>query len=186
MPGFDILQALFHGVCSQWADHTWSIGGIPFPFCQRCTGLYLGAAAAVIFQLLYARPATARARWIYGLLLLQMVPFGLHWIPQTAAVRAASGVLFAFGAVGCLWLAVPQHWPRLIPALAARRRRTTGLLAGTLGTLVALTAHNAVLAIATIGGLGLMSLVTFSLLALIPVRNHSLAARPESAPARYR
>lgn len=42
--------------------------------------------------------------------LLQMVPFGFHWLPQGPVLRTVTGVVFAFGVVAYLWLAPAARW----------------------------------------------------------------------------
>jgi uncharacterized membrane protein len=98
-----MLSELFNLVCGRAAGHVWAIGGIELPFCQRCTGLYVGATVALV-GFLILRPVTSpKATGWYGLCLLQMVPLGFHWVPQNDVVRAASGWVFAIGLVGLLW-----------------------------------------------------------------------------------
>jgi len=96
---------MFSIVCNQGAAHTWAPGGALLPCCQRCTGLYVGAAVAMLLWGTLRLQPGARCLQLHGLLLAQMVPLGLHWIPQDAALRTASGVLFGFGLVPFLWLA---------------------------------------------------------------------------------
>ena len=43
------LWALGYAVCHQNIDHTLVIGGRLLPLCSRCTGMYLGALAAMAF-----------------------------------------------------------------------------------------------------------------------------------------
>jgi uncharacterized membrane protein len=98
-------EALFHlfgAVCGQNPGHTWSPGGTLLPFCQRCTGLYLGACVAAILHL-WLRPSLSR--WFLAIhigFLLVMAPFGFHWIEQGPAVRSLTGLLFGFGLVTLL------------------------------------------------------------------------------------
>jgi hypothetical protein len=100
----EILNHLFGAVCGQNPEHTWAPGGILLPCCQRCTGLYVGAAVAV-FLLAWLKPRlTGRFLEIHGAFLLFMVPCGLYWLPQGPVSRTVSGVLFAFGVVAFLWL----------------------------------------------------------------------------------
>ncbi|MEI7728221.1 MAG: DUF2085 domain-containing protein [Verrucomicrobiota bacterium] len=103
------LSQLFYFACGQNAAHTWMPGGELLPVCQRCTGLYTGAAMALILHA-WLRPRPTFA-WclVHSLLLLQMVPFGFHWVPQDAVVRTLTGYLFGGGLIGCLWL-LPAQW----------------------------------------------------------------------------
>jgi uncharacterized membrane protein len=95
--------ALFSAVCGQYTPHTWVVGGWTLPCCQRCMGLYAGAAMALICQLLFRPSPSAGYRWVHGLFLLLMIPLGLHWVPQNDIIRCFSGQLFGFGVVAYLW-----------------------------------------------------------------------------------
>ena len=97
----DYLDDIFAALCAR--EHLW-VCGEALPFCQRCTGLYVGAAmTAVLFTCFRPRP-TNLMLWIYGLLLLLMVPFGYHLVPQNGTIRTLIGQLFAVGLVGYLSL----------------------------------------------------------------------------------
>jgi uncharacterized membrane protein len=100
----DWLDAAFGLLCGREPSHMWSPGGVPLPFCQRCTGFYAGAAVALVLHLaLRIRPGN-RFLVVHGGFLLLMIPLGYHWVPQNALVRALSGVLFGAGVVSFLWL----------------------------------------------------------------------------------
>jgi uncharacterized membrane protein len=92
MPG---LEQIFSHVCGQ--VHRWAVGGELLPFCQRCTGLYVGGAVAFLLYAFFRPRPTPRVLLIHGLLLLQMVPFGYHFVPQDGTVRTLTGQLFAIG-----------------------------------------------------------------------------------------
>src|SRR5574341_551103 len=98
------LSRLFSFVCGQAPEHIWAPEGLWLPMCQRCTGLYVGAAMAVLLHL-WQRPRLTRAfLGIHGAFLLLMIPFGYHWLPQGPTSRAVTGVLFGFGVVTFLLL----------------------------------------------------------------------------------
>ncbi len=136
----DALTHLFSALCGQNPDHTWSPGGFALPCCQRCLGLYVGAAVAAALHLWLRPRPTARFLKAHGLFLLLMVPSGLHWIPQAPALRAVSGGLFGFGVAAFLWLPVsarlapraPAGSPIVYPAVLAATLALTPLL-GRLG-----------------------------------------------------
>lgn len=102
----DWLAHVFGQVCGQMPEHTWQPGGLPLPVCQRCTGLYAGAAAAALLLACLRPRLEGRFLQIHGAFLLVMAPFGFHWMPQGAAGRAVTGVLF--GAAVVVFLAL---WP---------------------------------------------------------------------------
>jgi uncharacterized membrane protein len=147
------LTTLFSLVCGRNPDHLWAPGGVALPFCQRCTGLYGGVACALFLLLLLRPAATAGFRWLHLALLLQMAPFGFHWVPQGPLLRTLSGTLFAFGLVGCLLL-LPWRWwhtkasahsappvpPVSSPRPAVPRRWAAGYVLGLMATAAALPA----------------------------------------------
>jgi hypothetical protein len=86
-----------------------------------------GASAAHRFDIrgfirrtLSAYRPTNAARWCQAALILQMVPFGFHWLPQGPLLRCLTGLLFAFGLVGLLWPV--RHAISLSPATTHGRR----------------------------------------------------------------
>jgi hypothetical protein len=66
-------------------------------------------------------PTTLYLR-VHGLFLLQMVPFGFHWVPQGPILRTVTGQLFGYGVVSFLWLA-----PEACGANRHRRSSQAGL-----------------------------------------------------------
>jgi hypothetical protein len=106
----DWLTILFSLVCGRDPDHLWAPGELALPFCQRCTGLYVGVFCALLLHVVLRSADSARLRWLHLALLLQMAPFGFHWVPQGPLLRTLSGGLFAFGLVGCLWLLPAARW----------------------------------------------------------------------------
>ena len=98
------LHALFGLVCGQAVEHTWSPGGVLLPLCERCTGLYVGAAVALALHLALRIRPNALFLQVHGGFLLLMIPLGYHWVPQDALVRTLSGLLFGAGLVSFLWL----------------------------------------------------------------------------------
>jgi uncharacterized membrane protein len=99
MPG---LEHIFSYLCG--SDHLWPLDGAALPFCQRCTGLYVGGALAFLLYGLFRPRPTWRVLALHGLLLVQMAPFGYHWVAQNGAIRTLTGQLFAFGLVYYLML----------------------------------------------------------------------------------
>ena len=98
----DSLNQFFGFLCGQNPDHTWAPGGILLPVCQRCTGLYVGAAVAALLHWWLKPRLTPRFLWAHGVFLALMAPCGFHWVPQGPALRTISGLLFGFGVTAFL------------------------------------------------------------------------------------
>ena len=124
----DWLNHFFSVVCGQDLGHTWAPGGIPLPCCQRCLGLYAGAAVAAGLHLWLRPRLTGRFLGVHGAFLLAMAPFGFHWAPQGPALRTATGILFGFAALtycGCRW---PVHTrTKEAPCSSVSSRQTPAL-----------------------------------------------------------
>ena len=104
------LREIFSYVCGQ--QHNWDPGGVELPFCQRCTGLYVGAAPALLLFLLFKPKPTSRTLWLHGICLLLMIPFGYHLVAQTGEERTLTGQLFAFGLIYYLTLLPADRLPK--------------------------------------------------------------------------
>lgn len=161
-----LLRELFAFVCSQGLEHTWAPGGIPLPFCQRCTGLYVGAAVAVAVQLSLRTRPDQRLLWLYLVFLLQMVPLGFHLVPQGPFLRTLSGQVFGFALVGYLLL-LPEAY-EMIERRAGTWRVWTqvGTLLATVFLLPALSmwgGQASWILLSTLGSLGLLSLALLAL-----------------------
>jgi uncharacterized membrane protein len=121
----DCLNHLFAFVCGQNPEHTWAPGGLLLPCCQRCLGLYAGAALAAVLHL-WARPRlSGRFLEVHGAFLLLMAPFGWHWLPQGPVLRTLTGLLFGFAVFTYLWLPMAESYGRLIGAWVLRAREDT-------------------------------------------------------------
>jgi uncharacterized membrane protein len=99
-----LLNHIFSAACGQNLDHTWAPAGLLLPCCQRCLGLYAGAAVAMGLHWWLKPRLTRRFLEVHGLFLLVMLPFGFHWLPQGPVLRTLSGIVFGFGIVTFLWL----------------------------------------------------------------------------------
>ncbi len=93
----DTFRIFFSYICGQ--QHTWVLGGITLPFCQRCTGLYAGAFLAILLVGIVRPRPGALIYWLHGIFMLAMLPFGFHWVQHGGMVRTFTGALFAFGMV---------------------------------------------------------------------------------------
>ncbi len=90
-----LLRLLYRPVCHQIPSRCFDLGWGPLAVCARCTGLYLGATAALFAAVITAR--TFRPRW-----------------PWLVAAAAPSVIDFGFGFVGLPSLG---NWPRFALAL---------------------------------------------------------------------
>lgn len=106
----DFIQQIFSHLCHQEVDRCWIFGGLPIAFCQRCTGVYLGAFfMAFILPLARFKP-TKKIIFIHAIFILQMIIFGLHLIPHNGSVRTISGQIFIYGVIYFLWLNIQNRW----------------------------------------------------------------------------
>lgn len=125
------IEQLFALLCSR--ESCWAPGGEVLPFCQRCSGFYVGAAVAVVLYALFRPRPTNLSLWIHGLLLLLMVPFGYHLVPQNGVLRTLTGQLFAVGLV-CFLALLPTA--RLSPWQREDKRMFVAYAVCVLGSLV--------------------------------------------------
>ncbi len=107
-----LLGPLFALVCGRDPLHLWAPDGTGLPFCQRCTGLYAGAAAACVLLAVLRPRVSARFLWVHGAFLLAMAPQGFHLVYQDELLRVVSGMLFAFGLVAFLMPEATREGPR--------------------------------------------------------------------------
>jgi uncharacterized membrane protein len=91
----NLLHQLFSHICGQ--QHCWVLGGQALPFCQRCTGLYVGAFLALIVIFICRLRPNRFLYWLHGLFMLLMIPFGFHLVSQGGLGRTLTGALFGFG-----------------------------------------------------------------------------------------
>jgi hypothetical protein len=166
---------LFSWVCGQNPEHIWAMESGTLPCCQRCTGFYVGALAAVLLHLwLHPRP-NRRFLFIHAVLVLQVGLFAWPFVPQPSWLRSASGVAYAFGTVAFLTVLPLMRW-----SLASEHQRgkefiyAAGLLGiGALVPVLAMGGGRS--AQAVLSGLATMGLFALSALALA---NIGLLLRP--------
>ncbi len=106
----DIADFVFSHLCHQEAARCWAPGGIVIAFCQRCTGVYAGAALVLFLLPLMKFKPSRKILFIHGLFMIQMLIFGFHLIPHSATLRTLSGQLFITGVFYFLWLNVQNRW----------------------------------------------------------------------------
>jgi uncharacterized membrane protein len=122
------LAELFSYLCGQ--VHLWAPGGEALPFCQRCTGLYVGGAWAQVLWLAFRPRPTPRVLGMHGFLLLLMIPFGYHLVPQGGEVRTLTGLLFAVGLTYFLALNPALRWRPWEARSGNERAYWAGILLG--------------------------------------------------------
>lgn len=83
-------------VCHQLTDRSFAYGGVQFPVCARCFGLYLsGAAGAMLGWLWRPRPSG----WSRRALLVAATPTGAAWALEVAGLVGFSNVSRALAAL---------------------------------------------------------------------------------------
>jgi hypothetical protein len=121
-----LLYDLFSLVCSQDLSRSYAIAGVVLPFCQRCTGLYLGLGTALVAQLLSGshRRGLPSGAALYAciLSLLIMPAFGFHLLDPGPGWRLWSGLIYG-NAIA--WLLVPATFT-LGPHAGVLRDHTRG------------------------------------------------------------
>jgi len=178
------LREIFAHICG--LQHVWTLGGVTLPFCQRCTGLYVGSTLALV-MLLALRPRPDRFQyWLHGTFLLLMVPYGFHLVPQGSILRTLTGFLFGFGLVYYLALNPLTAWDFWKPANVTRSTAYVLAVFATLSALlVLLYVGNPVVAVAltVIGTAGfvMLCLLILANLAVLPRTFHQISARTHPA-----
>lgn len=100
-PGFwGKLQAIGYAVCHQIPQRSFHVGGHSSPLCARCTGMYLGAFLALVFQLRQGRKAKFPPLAVMISLGLFLVAFGvdginsfLHFFPDGPSLYTPTNLL---------------------------------------------------------------------------------------------
>lgn len=103
------MHQVFSLVCGQ--VNVWTVGGRALPFCERCTGLYVGGLYALLLVVIFRPAPGVKLLAVHVLLLLQMAPFGFHLVPHGAIVRTITGEVFALGLVYCLSVSLLSVFP---------------------------------------------------------------------------
>ena len=72
------LDAIAYAVCHRIAARSFQIGSVPLPLCARCTGMYLGAVAGLVFQSIRGGKRSKAPGWgIIAVLVVFVVTFGI-------------------------------------------------------------------------------------------------------------
>lgn len=121
---------VFSHLCHQVLVRSWAPAGHQLAVCERCVGVYAGAALWLLLVPLLPRP-TKTLYAVHGAFLVQMAVLGTHTIPHGASIRTLSGQLFIIGVLFLLW-----HHVRPVK----RERKAWPYLAGVAATAVLLQA----------------------------------------------
>jgi uncharacterized membrane protein len=181
----NFFHELFSHVCGQ--QHCWVLGGQALPFCQRCTGLYVGAFCALMLILIFRPRPKEFLYWIHGIFMLVMVPFGFHLVAHGGLMRTLTGALFSFGLVYYLALNPFTAWQAWKDDSAGRTRTYLLLIAILLPLLlvtVRLGGGLSGLVLTGLGGLGFaaLCLLTAVNLAVLPRTLRTLCRRSLHQP----
>lgn len=177
------LRELFSHICGQ--QHCWVLGGQTLPFCQRCTGLYVGSFCALILILAFRLRPNAFLYWIHGIFMLVMIPYGFHLVSQGSFVRTSTGVLFGLGLAYFLALNPLTAWQWWRPDSRSRTAAYLLLAVGVLPLLFATVRFGGRFPAAILAGLGTLGLAGLSLLAvtnLVVLPGALRALRRSSSP----
>lgn len=156
----ELFERAFSHVCG--SANVWNLGGELLPFCQRCTGLYVGCIAALVAYVAVRPRPTAGLLWFHGALLVGMVPFGYHWVSQNDILRTATGFLFACGIVYYLLL-IPFDRFKVVHKESCKA--TFAFLFAALALLLLSVSFGGPLLAGAISLIGFLGLVSFGLLA---------------------
>jgi len=178
------LHTLFSYLCGQ--QHCWVLGGRELPFCQRCTGLYVGACCAIILVLVFRPRPNACLYWLHGLFMLFMFPFGFHLVAHGALTRTFTGTLFSFGLVYYLSLNPLTSWHAWQSARAAQTSAYLALIAACIASLLWSVHSGGAIAALTLTGLGVLGLAGLLLLTaanlfVLPATLQALRAHPATS-----
>lgn len=107
----DTVNYIYSFLCSQHALRSFAICDHALPFCQRCTGLYLGLALSFIYLLAtrhYKKGIPPRSILSVNIACIAvMVVSGFHFLDPGPAWRLWSGLLFG-NAIA--YLILPATW----------------------------------------------------------------------------
>lgn len=159
------LRELFSHICGQ--QHCWIVGGQALPFCQRCTGLYVGAFCAFILILIFRPRPNVFLYWIHGIFMLVMIPFGFHLVAHGGLIRTCTGALFGFGLVYYLVLNPFTAWHAWKADTAWRTGAYALLIATLLRLLLLMVRLGSGLSALLLTGLGALGFASLCLLTAV-------------------
>lgn len=119
----DLVHSVGFGICHQATARSFEAGGLQFPVCARCTGIYTGFVFGLValFVLYRQRHRIGRFSWLYiGFAVGAVLFMGLDGVSSylglrvtTNAIRLLTGVLFGASIA-------PVAYLILIESLASR------------------------------------------------------------------
>lgn len=93
-----VFSYIFSFLCAQDPSRSFAIAGRLLPFCQRCTGVYLGLGISFVYLLVsrhYKKGLPPRSVIYVNIASLLMMPvFGFHFLDPGSAWRFWSGLIF--------------------------------------------------------------------------------------------
>ncbi len=125
-PGWrEMVFMAFDQVCHQLPDRTFHVHGLPFAVCQRCFGVYVGLAAALLLWPAFRSHADHVGRHALALLAFGVTPLVVDWALTTLQIwqntpftRTATGLLFGLAAGAVLARAIDGLAAPLTPRVA--------------------------------------------------------------------
>ena len=94
----NVISDIFSFLCSQDVSRSFTIAGRLLPFCQRCTGLYLGLGISFLYLLIsrHYKKGLPPAGIIYvNIASLVIMPiFGFHFLDPGGLWRFWSGLIY--------------------------------------------------------------------------------------------
>ena len=94
----NIINYIFSFLCSQEVSRSFVIDGYVLPFCQRCTGVYVGLGISFVYLLTsgyYKKGLPPRSTIYVNIASLLIMPiFGFHLLDPGPAWRLWSGLIF--------------------------------------------------------------------------------------------
>ena len=89
---YPFLKKIYHTVCHQLDEKTFSINGEKLLVCARCTGIYLGALISSIASLIFIRNISIKMKLLY----FSMIPMLIDVLSTTLGVYTYSKELAFF------------------------------------------------------------------------------------------
>ncbi len=97
-------DALGYAVCHRIEVRSFHVNGRPLPLCARCTGMYLGAVAGLVYQIVVGRRRTAMPPWrVIVVLAVFVAAFGVDGLNSYLQLFPHAPKLYD-----------PQNWLRLL------------------------------------------------------------------------